>query len=241
MTCGDVRDRLPEHALGLLGPEEAASVDRHLDWCPGCRKELEELNESVAEIGLALPPAEPAPLLEERVVDLVATAAGRRKPVHRRGLRVLAVTTLAATLTAFGALGWAVAEHQRADDIRASVDLQREVIDDLRRIIDQTGGRRATLLPTAGHRGSGLAVIISPGDAPDGVFVEVVMEPYAEGPYTVRLLDRSGHTRLSGQLATSNNESLVLWQETGRDLLDVVSVVVLDGAGLSVLRGDVPI
>lgn len=239
MTCDGVRDRLPEFALGLLSVEEASSVERHLEWCAGCRKEAEEMHEGLASVGLDLGPADLPPSLEEKVVERVTTAAGRRRPPRRRGMRVLVATTLAALLAALGSLGWAVAERNRAEDFRETLERQSDRLEQIRELVESAGGRRAQLLPTSGNAGEGTAVVIHGTEGQNqAAFVEVVMPGYDRGPYTVRLLDRTGRTRLSGQLSPSNG-GLVLFQETGRDLATVTSVAVLDANGLKVLGGPV--
>ena len=57
MTCLQVRDRLTDFALGLLTTPEATEVERHLAWCPGCRREAAELHEGAVQMALALPPS----------------------------------------------------------------------------------------------------------------------------------------------------------------------------------------
>ncbi len=109
MTCLEVRDRLAEHALGVLRPEESRDVDRLLEWCAGCRKESEELQEGLVSVAMSLPAAEPPSSLEERVVGRVTSAAGTRKMGRRRrriSPRSLVAASLMAVLLAVGAVGW---------------------------------------------------------------------------------------------------------------------------------------
>ncbi|MEU0108405.1 zf-HC2 domain-containing protein [Streptomyces sp. NPDC006251] len=46
--CADIRELLPEYALGILGTEEAVPVRMHLECCGACRTEHEELADVVA-------------------------------------------------------------------------------------------------------------------------------------------------------------------------------------------------
>ena len=113
MTCVEVRDSLTEHALGLLSADETADVERHLDQCPGCRKEAGELQEGVAAVAFALPPVDPPEGLEDRIVGRFnGFSAVRRRSEGgesvrtRHRVRALVAATLAALLLATGAVGW---------------------------------------------------------------------------------------------------------------------------------------
>lgn len=46
MTCEECRDRLPLIILDEIDPETRAEIDAHLNDCPGCRAELENLGKT---------------------------------------------------------------------------------------------------------------------------------------------------------------------------------------------------
>ncbi len=48
--CRETRARLSEYLDGELG-EERAAVERHLRWCPNCRRMLANLRRTVAALG----------------------------------------------------------------------------------------------------------------------------------------------------------------------------------------------
>lgn len=97
------------HSLGLLDPEEGASVDTHLAWCDDCRAQAAELTavrdllgEVPPEAFLAGPP-EHADLLVQRTLRAMRGERGGRR-------KRLAVAGFAAALAATFALG-TVAGH----------------------------------------------------------------------------------------------------------------------------------
>mgnify|MGYP001034220211 CR=1 FL=1 len=64
---------LPAHALGILSPQEAETVQQHLDECASCREELQAYEEVGAELALAVPETEPPAALEQRLMDRVTS------------------------------------------------------------------------------------------------------------------------------------------------------------------------
>ena len=111
MDCLAVRDRLAEHAVSALPGEDRAGVDRHLEWCAGCRKEAGELRRGAALAGLSLVPAEPRHELEDRVVRTVRSAATKAAPRRRRSL-VRGAVLIAAVVGLTGVTGGLLAHQQ---------------------------------------------------------------------------------------------------------------------------------
>jgi hypothetical protein len=96
-------DLCAAHALGSLDPSDSARLQDHLEGgCGVCRAELEAHRATVESLGRSLPPLEPPPELEARVMDRVAPAdlSARRKPSAAAGaagrwaMRVAALVVL---------------------------------------------------------------------------------------------------------------------------------------------------
>lgn len=98
MKCPEVQDHLSAWLDGELPPEASARVDRHLEACDACRRELAKL-EALEQALAALPAPAPAPGLAARVLS-------RRRRPARRGWQSVA---LAACLVVGMALGGALA------------------------------------------------------------------------------------------------------------------------------------
>jgi putative zinc finger protein len=241
MSCLDVRDRLAEHALGVLPPEEAATVGRHLEWCAGCRKEFGELQEGMATVAVALANGAPPPALEHRVVDRIATVSGRRTPGSHRRFRMLVAATLGLALFAAGALGWGFAERSRIETLQDTVSGSRSKIEAFAKVEKelQSRGRllEAKLFPMPGFQGGGTAIVFSSARLDDFVLVEIVPPQPGTGPYTVRLSDQSGRLVPSGKLKRTTNGTLLLFQYFGVNLSPTGSVSILDAHHKVVLAG----
>jgi anti-sigma-K factor RskA len=128
MTCAEVRPNLAAFVLGGLEAEGAAEVSQHLDSCPGCLSELQELRKVNRALDAAPPPTAPPSYLKEEILSRVraeglpptikvARAAkssslqGQRNS-HRtprfdrfEELRLVLLSAAAATLVAVMALG----------------------------------------------------------------------------------------------------------------------------------------
>ena len=242
MTCLEVRERLTEHALGLLAKVDATEVERHLQWCAGCRKESAELEEGAARMALALPVADPPPALETRVVDRDLAVAGTAPTAARRGGRLVAVT-LAAALLAMGATGWAIAERRHVQTLQEQVSRAGEQLRSTAQALDSFKGQAgpttvARLAPAPGGRGSGSAVIFSAPGVKDQIVVSVYI-PGGKGPYVVQLVDNRSAIKV-GRLELGKRipqGDWFMWTAVGKDLSRVVTITVLDDQSRTVLTG----
>ena len=146
MTGEHVRRDLGAYVLGALEPEEEAAVREHLASCTECAAEHAELAGLRRVLALARPMAEagpPAPALEERVLDAIASERPRRAPRRRRLLRARVLVPAAALAAVAVAL--VIAAGGGDDD-------------------GGPGGFEVALKPVAGETASGRAVLNS-GDA----------------------------------------------------------------------------
>lgn len=108
MTCERLRELGAELALGILPAQERAQAVAHLDRCPGCREDIEQL--TLVGDGLLglLPGTEPPVGFETRVTNRLTPSGPepRPRPSRRRRLRLAAAAAAAALACGFG--GWAV-------------------------------------------------------------------------------------------------------------------------------------
>jgi hypothetical protein len=130
--CEDVARALPELALGILAGRERAVVLAHVEQCPGCGTELEQLSLTADALLRTAPEIEPPVGFEVRLLDrpgvpAVARAGrsgrparlgrlgrlgrwGRLGPPGQIGRPVRTVTAAAAAVVALAAgvgIGWA--------------------------------------------------------------------------------------------------------------------------------------
>jgi hypothetical protein len=257
VDCLAFRDRLAEHALSTLPPDERVWVRRHLAWCAGCRKEAGELVRAATGLGLGLEPAVPPADLEDRVVEAVATAAGRRVPRPRR---LLASALVAATIVAVAGLGFGTymagrAQEAEADRLRAeeAADQARreeqEIARDLERLLRElrrsglidSAARMVTLAPVRGGlEGGGAAVIVDNERQHFAVVLVAGLEPGRR--YRALLFTDQGDllgARIVDGLDPAAGSGELVIDATG-SLEDVTRVVVRDLRGRDVLQGSVP-
>ena len=250
MSCLTVRERLPEHALGVLPQAERPSVDRHLEWCAACRKEASELQRAAATLAYTVAPAEPPVELEGLVVEAVRSAAGRRRAAAPRRSRIAAAGVLAAMLALSG-LGWGAvmagraerAERQAAD----AADAQREAVRKIGEVFrlpevdPEAIAEVSTLLSPRLGEGRGDAFVLLSPSGDDLVFVLVDgltdLAP-ARFPLQVRLVGDGAAPRVVGQIRTLDQSGGGgVFATFGEDLTDVSTVVVRDARGRVLLRG----
>jgi hypothetical protein len=84
MGCGGFADVAAELALGALTGRERAEALTHLDRCPACREHVRQLTVTGQQLLRLLPPEEPPPGFETRVLERLGLAAHRPGPSGRR-------------------------------------------------------------------------------------------------------------------------------------------------------------
>ena len=254
MTCVEVRELLPELAVGVLAEPERIEVERHLRWCAGCRKEAAELGSAAAVVGFALPPAQIPKGLGDRVVGRVRHAAGA--PGSLRRMRTAAAATIAA-LVAVSGLGWGAVMAGRAERFadRAAEAEQRQVqaLEGFQKLLLQLVPEPerpaqetflTQLSPQQGGKGGGAALELVSPTRLDFVIVMVSgLDPLdAEAsPYRVTLSNAAGEIVRVGKILELDADGAadLIRQFEDRDLSGFTEVQVTDARGHVVLAGTV--
>ena len=177
--CREVRELIPELAMGVASGESRARGLAHLADCPSCRRELEEVSGTVDALLLLVPEREPPAGFDARVL----AALDQRAPRHRirTSLLVAAAMVLVATLAA-GLTWW-----RGADD--------RDVADHYRSVLSTADGsylRAAELRFDGADAGS----VFAYQGRPSWLFMSVEDAP--NGTYHVRLVGTDGVARWIG-------------------------------------------
>ena len=252
MNCLTVRERLAEHALGVLRDGDASSVDRHLEWCAACRKEAGELQRAAATLAYSVAPAEPPAALEERVVGVVRDAAGRRRAAAPRRSRVAAAGVLAATLTLSG-LGWGAVMAGRVERARQQAATAREqrqealskfedlLLTQLPGVDPEAIAEVSTLLSPRLREGRGDALVLLSPSGDDLAFVLVngltEVRP-GQLPLEVRLVGSGSLQFVVGKIRTLNSGGEGgVYKTFVEDLTEASAVVIRDARGKVLLNG----
>jgi hypothetical protein len=191
--CAEIRELLPELALGVAAGDERARALRHLSGCVECRRELDAMSTVVDELLTLVPPVEPPGGFESAVLDRIA-------PAHRRWWRrpIVRLATAAALALAVGVGGGAaVALHATADD--------RRVANQYRKVLRVADGRYLAVRPLTAPDLSDVGRIFAYQGNPSWVFA-VVRHARADGRYQVHLVTRDGRDRVLGEVEVAAGE-----------------------------------
>jgi hypothetical protein len=96
----EIRDLLPEVALGTIAGKERAVAIAHIASCPECRQEVKDLSDVADGIFLLVAEADPPAGFEGRVVALIGQ--DRRQRRIKRFVPLAAAALVASALTAGG-------------------------------------------------------------------------------------------------------------------------------------------
>jgi anti-sigma-K factor RskA len=116
-------DDLALHALGVLQGEERAALEKHLDGCSSCRRELEQLRGDTALLALSTAGPTPPRRARQRLLEAVAREP-RRVTSARRSWWTLVPWATAAAL----AIGLVVLWLQNSDLQLRVAGLQRQSV-----------------------------------------------------------------------------------------------------------------
>lgn len=166
----DVHTLVGAYALDAVDDEERRLVDRHLEECPSCEREVAELREAASRLADATL-AEPPPGLRERVLaaarrtdqdapdrapepEAPAARTGRaRRPRHARGLRRALALAAAAIAIAFagGAVAWGLMQQRVQEESSESERLAAvlEAADAATAYQEAEGGGLVTVVSSA--------------------------------------------------------------------------------------------
>jgi len=252
VICLEVRELLTELAVGVLSPEDRERVERHLQWCAGCRKEAADLGQAAATFGFALEPAPVPQGLGDRVVARVRRAAGG--PGTPRRARMAAAAVVAA-MVAVASLGWGAVMAGRADRSAERAERaereQAAALERFQRVLagvipgqelpdDET--HLGQLAPVAAGSGGGAVLQLVSPTILDFVLVIVSgLDPRDTGalPYRVRLVNERGEVLRAGRIdeLDADGGAEVFHQFATTDLTGFTTVHLLDATGAAVLTG----
>jgi len=225
-TCDDVQPNLAELALGVLTGRERASALSHIQGCPRCREEVEQLSLTADSMLSLAPELDPPAGFEVRFLDQVASASRRRWlprlpviriPAGRRGRLALAGSFAAIALAAAFGLGYAITPAPNVNTASPA------------RIVE------ATLTSATANRAA-LGEVYIFGDTPDWLFMSVNGAP-SSGYVDCQVSTVSGRKVTVGQFwLSSGSGSWASSLPVARDQLRSAEIVNDKGVVLASAR-----
>jgi hypothetical protein len=172
--CADVRELIPELAIGIASGEDRARALQHLSRCADCRRDLEQLSEVADELLLLAPDREPPIGFETRVVGKLAGPTRRRW----RGAVLAAAAALALAAVAGG-----VAWRSTADD--------RVLAAEYREVLRKFDGRYFQTATLHGSPGEGEGQVFGYQGTPSWIFMLIPPQDETRR-YSITLETRGG-------------------------------------------------
>lgn len=179
--CANIRESLPELALGIADGKQRALALEHITGCSDCRRELEDLSSLADELIAFTPEREPPPGFENRVLDRLALREPKPRPVRRR-LRRMAFAAAVPAAAAATVLTISIShsgDHRLASQYRAA--------------LQGAHGKyfQSAHLNTLAGREAG--IVFAYQGSPSWMFY-VLSGRYGGGSYKEQIVTRSGRT-----------------------------------------------
>jgi hypothetical protein len=249
MKCEEVRELLPDHALGTLDEVQEAALRRHLRGCGACRSDALALDRGVAMFASAAHELQPPPELRDRVMTVLgeewseapAAASGRSL---RRFVPWLA--TAAVVIALAGVLAWASIAQSNLGRARQTAAAQSkiaatnlEAARSYHDFLDALGGREvrvAELRPSGSTQIEGNAILYD-SDQHQSWGLVLVTAPGYVGDINVTLLSTTGRTiKLPFPVTIDSDGQGSGWIVTSADIstFQTVRLTAADGSLLAV-------
>lgn len=246
-NCEEVREQLPDYALGTMPETEAAAVRRHLRGCGGCRADAERLDEGLAMFAGAAHAVDPPPDLKGRVLGVLeeewaepGPAVGHGRGGGRRGWfrdRAWPLAFAAAAVALAGALAWGSIAQSSAGSSRAALGEYAGAAREYQAFLHALGGkdvRVASLHPTGRPMVSGTAVLYDSDRAQSWVLV-LAQAPGRRGTVRVRLLSSAGRSIDMMPMTLDSRGDGSAWLVTSSNISSFDSVQLVDPSTGAVL------
>jgi anti-sigma-K factor RskA len=128
--CGQHRDELSELALGVLTGRERARVLAHVESCPRCADELEQLSRAADAVVQVAPEAEPPMGFEVALFERMGVADVRQRRRHRPPRWAVGALSAAAAVAALG-IGLGLGLSSSAPPTSSALPANRVVVANL--------------------------------------------------------------------------------------------------------------
>ena len=189
-TCAEVRELIPELAIGVASGDERARALQHLAGCKDCRRELEEMSRVADELLLVAPEREPSIGFESRVLDqLTSLNAPKRARWKAIALGVAASLVLAALSAG---LVW------------RSTGKDRLLAAQYRSVLERFDGEYFQSAPLTGSPSGADGQVFGYQGSPSWMFV-IVPGQDEPGVYRIKLETRSGRRLDLGSVGVTSS------------------------------------
>ncbi|MBP2366432.1 anti-sigma factor family protein [Pseudonocardia parietis] len=163
-----LRESLGDHALSRLGAHEAATLQAHLDGCPECRAELEEISSVLPALRRVDPDRldrtpVPPPDLGDRIVA-AARAEGRDAPARRRSRWLPVAAAAAVAILVGGAAGYLAGDYDGIPREPVAVQAMDPAVQASAEAIPHTWGVEIVLAADGFVDGSTYRVVVESDD-----------------------------------------------------------------------------
>ncbi len=156
LTCDQTQDLLGAFVLDSLDQGQEIEVRSHLESCPACREEAEELRATAMSIGEVVEPVAPPAQLRERIMREIQRpklepVAAPAEPVRAWWARPRAAWGVAAVaaMLMLAAGGWGLSEHFSAPGATSNGTLAATALNPVDRLIASGQAQVVPLSPTS--------------------------------------------------------------------------------------------